>query len=218
MILANDLGPVGHAWLDAGLIDDSCSGLRCRMVVGEHGGIVCDMVAGTPGRRIASDRLAEVAASVATHAVVNTDPRSTDPLPLTDDTGAPVRIVTDENDARDRAVPTRKVIAASDESIVCGGPEPRSHVKSYRRRAYAHAGLSLASIAGAAALYGREDPSMGIMLFIAGFLAAGTAKWLRKAKAEASEHPERVTRHSSSMRELERRARLPDAITGTEAA
>lgn len=218
MILANDLGPVGHAWLDAGLIDDSCSGLRCRMVVGEHGGIVCDMVTGTPSRRIASDRMAEVAASVATHAVVNTDPRSTDPLPLVDDAGGAVRIVTDENDARDRAVPTRKIIAASDESIVCGGPEPRSHVKSFRRRAYAHAVLTLASIAGAVALYGREDPSMGIMLFIAGFLASGTAKWLRKAKTEAAEHPERIARHSSSMRELERRARLPDAITRTEAA
>ena len=213
MMIVNDLGPVDHAWLDASLLDPSCSGMRCRLVVGEHGGIVCDMVTGTPGGYVADDMLAGVASSVATHAVLNTDPRSIDPLPIEDEAGRVARIVVDAGDARDMAVPTRRTASLSDESVVCGESSPRSHARSFTGRAAAFGILALISAIIGLAVHEREDASTGIMLFVAGVLASGTAKWMRKAKKERLDHPGRVTRHAESMRELERRARLPDALT-----
>jgi hypothetical protein len=213
MIIVNDLGPVDHAWLDASLLDPTCSGLRCRLVVGEHGGIVCDMVAGTPEAWIADDMMARVASSVATHAVLNTDPRSIDPLPIEDGSGRIARIVVDAGDARDMAVPTRRTASLSDESVACGESSPRSHARSFTGRAAAYGLLAVVAAVIGLAVHQREDASTGIMLFVAGVLAAGGIKWLRKAKEEKLDHPGRMTRHAESMRELERRARLPDALT-----
>jgi hypothetical protein len=213
MIIANDLGPVGHAWLDAGLLDESCAGLRCRLLIGEQGGVLCDMVTGVPGRRIPGDMLREAAASIATHAVVNTDPRSTDPLPIVDDAGRTCRILVDGQDLRDLAVPDRRTVARSDESVVCGESSPRSHLRSFTNRTIAYGAMSLIAVLCAVATHERQDASPGVMLFIAGIMASGAFKWFRRAKDERTEHPERVSRHAGSMRELERRARLPETVS-----
>jgi len=213
MIIANDLGPVDHAWLDAGLLDDSCAGLRCRLVVGEQGGIVCDMVTGVPDRRIPEDMLREAATSIATHAVVNTDPRCADPLRIVDDSGRTSRIVADPDDVRDLAVPDRRAVVRSDESVACGESSPRSHLRSFTHRTMAYGALSLLAVLCAVGTRDRQDASAGIMLFVAGMLVSGTVKWYRKAQAERLAHPGRITRHAESMRELERRARLPESVS-----
>lgn len=213
MIIANEYGPVDHAWLDAGLLDESCEGLRCRLVVGDQGGIVCDMVTGIPSRSIPHDMMDRAVAEIATHAVVNTDPRSEDPLRIVDGTGCEARIIADVNDPRDRAVPDRRIMTISEKEVQGRGPAPKSRLRDFRNRAFGYATLTILSLLSALGTHERHDLSAAVMLFVAGILAAGTLRWIRRTKAESIDLAIRNAKRAGSMRELERRARLPDTIS-----
>lgn len=208
MIIVNRNGIVPHAWLDGTLIDPSCAGLRCRLLIGDEGGVVCDMVVPADGRA-ASPSTADEAALVATHAVLNTDPRTPDPLPVTDDAGEPARIVPDGEVPQ--GVPAPSWLSASSTLPPTSSRAP-SRSRTFLTRAAGNAGLALVS-AFAALSSGAEDGlGAGILLVASGFATSSAFKWVSKARQEASDHQRRMAQTIGVARERERRSRLPECI------
>lgn len=210
MILANDIGVVDHAWLDAALLDDSCRGLRCRMVIGEHGGVLCDRISGRLMVPHDPDALPRIVETIATQAVLNTDPRNEEPLPLEDDSGRPARIVVLSLDAADRIRPARQDMVAPMSEDLPAPPE-NDHGKSLRRM-WLHIAIAISFLVFAYLVAGQGTPGSFVFLFLAGLNAGYVSKVWEKSKRERIKTPVEKARHTHRLRELERRMRMPDGI------
>jgi hypothetical protein len=224
MQIVNDLGPVDHAWLEGGSIDPSCAGLRCRLVVGDMGGIVCDRIAGAS--RIEFDRMS----SVATYAVLFTEPRDPSPLPLFDDAGRPARIVADPGDGTDMIVFDSNIAKMADEALFAKDHfvGPKSTNRGEAKRLLLVAGMVLCGVAFIMAMVANAWPELvrpelrtyprvfdWSILAICGFsgLFGGILYRALKKKPKKSLMQNFGDSFAKMMdRELERRARLPERL------
>ena len=190
MTITNDIEATPWAWLDAGLLHEACSGYRCRLVIGDRGGVVCDVVTGP--RELDKQAVEDLA----TAAVVNTDPLGRGSLAIVDQAGRAARIVADSTHVVEVGALARQTTFTQDDMRVV----TRLNINVVTLVTLAIILFGIAMMVGGVWIVGVFNVAVGTI---------GLATMYRKA----SDSKDEAGVGTARMREEERRERLPQTVT-----